>query len=450
MHVGGADITHERVDGLGERPVGPELVVAVGAEDHEGDLGQVAAEVAQEQERGLVGPVQVLEDEQERLRESGPFEELAHAVQHVAAFLLGRQVGRRWDVVVALTERGHELGQLGRVLAEQGPEVGGGQAASGLLELVDVGLVGRGRVHVEAVATAHGHAETVGDGRRLSGQAALAEPGGTADQQHRTPSSGRGFDLGAELLAFASPADERRGLAVGQSLTAIFFEWWHEIHGPLGGDALELDGALIDEFVARRSQHPVHGVGGEDPAGRRQALDALGDDHGLAVEVALLGQDLAGVQPDAHLDVVETAPLQPTHVGLDLPGGGDRPTGRGERGHQPVAHLLDQHAPMGIDLAPGDILDLAGDLACGVVTEALIEPGRLDEVGEQDGHGPLGNVHLIHRRSVGAAARSVRWTKSGLPAEPAATGTCGARGGRPCPGGPRRGRRPGAAPGPCP
>jgi hypothetical protein len=131
---------------------------------------------------------------------------------------------------------------------------------------------------------------------------------------------------------------------------------------------------------------------------RRQNFDALGDDDGLAVDVAVLAQHFAGVETDAHGHaLVEPAATQAPHLHLDLAARRHGAPGRRERGHQPVTHLLDEHAALvGHDLA-GHRFDLTADLTGGVVAEGLVQPRGLDQVGEQDRDGALGNLLVTHR-----------------------------------------------------
>ena len=67
-------------------------------------------------------------------------------------------------------------------------------------------------------------------------------------------------------------------------------------------DPLEGELAAIFEFSPRRAEDAAHRVGGEDPAGKRDRLDALGDDQRLPMQAAVLAQYLAGVQTDAELN----------------------------------------------------------------------------------------------------------------------------------------------------
>jgi hypothetical protein len=153
---------------------GFQLVVAERPDDQQREARRPTSEVTQQQQRRLVGPVQVLVGEHHRSGGGRPFDELPHPVQHVPAFLLGRQVRRGWDVVVALPQRRQQLGHLRRVHPEGGTESFGRRRAGGLFEMVDRRLVGRRRLHVEAVARVDDHPEALGHRCRLARQTALA------------------------------------------------------------------------------------------------------------------------------------------------------------------------------------------------------------------------------------------------------------------------------------
>ena len=100
-----ANVTVQRADGRGQRSVGLQLVVAKGADDQQRETRRSTGLVTQQQQRRLVGPVQVLVDEHHRLVVRRPFDELSDAMQHVAALLLRCEVRRRRDVVVSLAQR---------------------------------------------------------------------------------------------------------------------------------------------------------------------------------------------------------------------------------------------------------------------------------------------------------------------------------------------------------
>ena len=138
-----ADVAEQRADGSGQRSSGFQLVVAVRADDKHRKARRPGADVAQEQQRRLVGPVEILVGEHHWLVVCGAFDELADPVKHVATFLLRGQIRRRGNVVVPLAKRRQQLGDLGRVDAERRPETLRRDGPCRLLEMVDRRLVGR-------------------------------------------------------------------------------------------------------------------------------------------------------------------------------------------------------------------------------------------------------------------------------------------------------------------
>ena len=66
----------------------------------------------------LIGPVEVLEAQEQRLAQRGAFDEAPHAVQQVPAFLIGGEHGRFADVVVDAVQLRHQTGDLGGLLAQ--------------------------------------------------------------------------------------------------------------------------------------------------------------------------------------------------------------------------------------------------------------------------------------------------------------------------------------------
>lgn len=71
----------ERGDRIGERVRSVELDVAVRAHDQDALAAQVAGEVLEEQQRRLVGPVQVVEDQDQRAGRRRVGEEGRHAFE---------------------------------------------------------------------------------------------------------------------------------------------------------------------------------------------------------------------------------------------------------------------------------------------------------------------------------------------------------------------------------
>ena len=68
--------------------VAAQLDVAVGADHEQRAVAQLAGEELEQQQRGLVGPVQVVEDEHQRPRGGGAGEEARDRVEEAEARLL--------------------------------------------------------------------------------------------------------------------------------------------------------------------------------------------------------------------------------------------------------------------------------------------------------------------------------------------------------------------------
>ena len=109
-------------------------------------------------------------------------EELPHAVEHVAAFLLRREIGCPVDVAVPLTQRRHQRRDLRRVLAEDLADPFRADLPCRLLQLVDERLVRRRHLHVEARAGEDVQPAAPGLVERLGGQPRLAGAGLAGDE----------------------------------------------------------------------------------------------------------------------------------------------------------------------------------------------------------------------------------------------------------------------------
>ena len=167
-------IPKQRTDRRGQGPPGFQFVVAEGPDDQQRQARRTITEVTQQQQRRLVGPVQILVGEHHRLIVCRPVDELADTMEHVPPLLLRSEVGRRRNVVVALPQRRQKFGHLGRIHAERGAKPRWRRRASSLFEVIDRRLIGRWRFHVEAVAGVHDHPETLRHLGGLAGQSALA------------------------------------------------------------------------------------------------------------------------------------------------------------------------------------------------------------------------------------------------------------------------------------
>jgi hypothetical protein len=171
-------LAHELVEDAGQRRRRLDLVVPEGADDQHRHVGQVRGEILQQQQGRLVGPVQVLEDEQERAVLGGPPDELAHAEPQVAPGLLGREIQRRGDLGDDQPQGGDDAGDLRGRLA-QGAAQGGGAARRhhALLDHLGEGQIGRLALVLDAVTGQDPEPVGVGLAVDLLHQPGLADPG---------------------------------------------------------------------------------------------------------------------------------------------------------------------------------------------------------------------------------------------------------------------------------
>ncbi len=98
-----------------------DLDVAVGADDQQPRTGEIAGEVLQQVERALVGPVQVLQHQQQGLHGGGVAQEARDRLQQPPAVLFGVARGTRLDGQ-PLADFTHDASKVGSGGAEVGPE----------------------------------------------------------------------------------------------------------------------------------------------------------------------------------------------------------------------------------------------------------------------------------------------------------------------------------------
>ncbi len=233
-----------------ERVLAPELHVAVGPEQEQTRGAELSGQELQEQQRGLVRPVQVVDHEGQRLHPGGVRQEGGDAVEEPEARLLGLELGGLGKPRQPLAHLGDHLGDVGRArphLRQQGPR----------LAIVDVGPddlhpgpVGRGAFALVAAAPQDLGAAQPGVGRQLLRGARLADARLAHQHEDAAASRERVVEGRAKLpeLPVASHEDPRRQAVERLRRRAL-----------LGGDQLGAD-----------RRHPR-----QLPAHRRGALGTL-------------------------------------------------------------------------------------------------------------------------------------------------------------------------------
>ena len=329
-----------------------------------GLLGQVPDKGQQ----GVVGPVQVLEDDDQRppgrhrLEEPAPGGEGLRLLRrprprlHVAGLAeQRRQAGLEPLALGRLLDHGRDrVGQLGR---DRGRVVELEDAGLGLEDLPE-------GPEADALPVRQAMALTPGDQLglgvdelpELADQPALADPGLAADCDHPH----RGFVPGPgvaapELAQLGLPAQERggRGLVDGDPEPAA---------GRSGDPYRQRLGLALDPdrgqrlVVEQPPGGPVGRLADQDAPDRRHPLQAGGGvdhvaDHALALVAVGGDHRLAGVDPDPDAEGQLPGRLQDGQPAADGP---FRVVlvGRGgaEHGHHPVADELVQGAPEPLDL----------------------------------------------------------------------------------------------------
>jgi hypothetical protein len=188
-----------------QRVAGRHVVAAVGGDQQDGQRAGVGGEQRHEIERGPVGPVQVLDDENERPRGHEPLDDGEQQLEQprlperaAGAAAAG---GRRYRLPPGVEQRPQG--------SQRGGPVVGGQVAGERAQDVEQGRVGRpALLQVEALPDEHPRPSPPGVRPGLADQPGLADPGLPGHERGGTPAVRRlaeRLDHGGQL---GGPADE--------------------------------------------------------------------------------------------------------------------------------------------------------------------------------------------------------------------------------------------------
>jgi len=168
---GGARLAHEERYQRAERVAAPDLVGAVGGEGEERRVRQPARQDAQQIERGGVGPVEIIQQQDERLAGGECRQVVAHAPDNRLLAAQGLAAPRRGQ------HRRRQRGEVG--------------VARGSGQRLGPGAVGRGLAQVVATADQHQRTLFARRGQQRLRQRRLADPRLAADE-HQRPTPGEG------------------------------------------------------------------------------------------------------------------------------------------------------------------------------------------------------------------------------------------------------------------
>jgi hypothetical protein len=403
---------------LAERVRGREVGGAVGPRDEQRPVGE-AHEVAQEQQRGRVGPVQVVQHQHHRALLAEPAEEGADGVEEGLAAC---------DGGLGVTARDRvRAGRQQRVEAVDRVREGRHRGDAGAQRLHER-LVGAHRLLVRAPEEDDGPVVVRGSGE-LGDEPRLAYARLSADRDEPRAAGAGVVERGAQPRQRLRPPDHDgtapgRGQRPGQGRA-------REERGRGAGvgrvprrppdlagrdrrpDALQLERPeRAEDVAAPRAHQPADEVGGDDLPGLRGVAQALRDDDGRADEVGADPHRLAGVQPHAQHGALAAGADRLLHGRR----AGHRPAGGRERHHQPVAEALHLLAAVAADLRPQEREVLAQRCRPLVVPEAPQQVRGPGDVGEEE-RGRRSAGHRVNRRyptGPGCDSRAVRGPRGTL------------------------------------
>ena len=211
---GGARQATERDRQLGARV---RLGMAIGGDRQQRHVGQRAGDELEGQQRRGVGPVQVVEDDDERLLLGRGRQQRREGVEEAKASLVGVQLGGARGLAQRLAELGQQAGDPGRARAESGTqrrEVGAARERAADLHPRPVG--GRAAAVPAAAPRPRGPAGR-GVLDELARQRGLADPR-LAGQEHEPAAPGEGgLERRLELRKLAPAPHETRTPIVAQA-----------------------------------------------------------------------------------------------------------------------------------------------------------------------------------------------------------------------------------------
>ena len=172
---------------LGERMAARQVGLAIGGDQERGHVLALGRDVPQEQKRRLVGPVEVVQDQDDRLLARGLAKQSPHRAPKQVALGVGVGLARRRNVGEALPERRHEAGELAAVALDVGAKDPLGGVLDVVGERLDPGPVGDAKLLLRA-SVEHDRATGARLEGGVGGEAGLSYPG-LAREEREAPLS---------------------------------------------------------------------------------------------------------------------------------------------------------------------------------------------------------------------------------------------------------------------
>ena len=373
-----------------------DLGVPVGTDDRHRVRRQLGGHEAEEEERRLVGPVQVVEHDQQGAGPCRPAEERRDGVEEAEAGLLGFELWRRRRVVQARCQFWQQAQDVAGARPQMPRQLLVIDAAGVRPQGLDPRPEGGRPLALPARAPEHARAKTVGVGRAVDGEAGLADAR-FAGEEDDAASAGRGpVDRAAEGGDLGVSSEEGgidRSCSRGRH---VAFAPDDLVQDPRALETLEAHGAALPELQPCGAGQLADEVRRQDLAAARVGHDPGGGAHGGAVDVVVLVEDLAGVK--AHADPWSLFLFG--ELSLDGARALEGAPRRGEGDKEAVAH--------GLDLPPAEALEggadngfLPTDEVAGCrVPQAALQVRRSLDVGHQDRDRSFGLSPRRHRTIV--------------------------------------------------
>ena len=399
----------EFADGTRQRVHPVDVGVPIGHDDeHAGVPRQVRDHASQERHAGLIGPVGVLDDEEDRSHGGQADDEVDRGVVDGETLRLGIEVPQRGQIGDAGPELGHEAAQVTTSTLDvvtQDRLLGMGDRMAEDLQPWRVR-----RLDLLVASTGeHPRPLFVGGSGGLGGQPGLALTGLAADEHHRPAVVAGGLPRIVEHLArLVAPGEGKltRGRCQGPG------QWRHlsgRRHRPghlIRHDRLRqpLELPLADEdhgVLGAVAGQTAHQVVAQDLPTLGRVAEAGGRDHRDPVAVAVLPHHVtrADADPDGELgggavpSVDHLDPLLAVHRGGN--GIGSSREGR----QQTVAQSLDDLAVVAQHRFPPRLVLGPEQLVGAVISQSRPQVGRRDEVREQNGRSARPAIpHTAHSR----------------------------------------------------
>ncbi len=153
-----------------------QLHVPVAAHDEQAARAERARQVLEQEQCRPIRPVEIVEDQEDRVRARGVEEEGRDALEEPVALLLGSALRRGWEVGQALADLRDQLGHVGCTLAELFAQGVLGAFGHVLADRLHEGQIGEACLRLVAAAPEQLGAAQLCVGRELAAGARLSHP----------------------------------------------------------------------------------------------------------------------------------------------------------------------------------------------------------------------------------------------------------------------------------